>query len=178
MKKRYLVFGVSVFIAGYSLASVPKVLSIWESKISQQHRANMIARNSSELYQSLKNSIMQTWPDTFNSETSVDSLISLNDTINIESSGLKVPTQLLQQPVIEDVSYSNTNIGISLLCVKNSSNGFIVGAPSISQLLRGMKKLESRIDTQIGSYTYINHKGSHQIIMDKFCILLRTSGAI
>ncbi len=122
-------------------------------------------------YEALASSVKK-WEAAFQSEDSVQDLVSLNPVIRLDHYGLRADTDKLLLNKVELVHHATIAIGLLKVCL-TTGTGFEVQASDYQTLFTGLKNLSKRLDISIGEVVIRGDRSAPTASLGDFCVLLR-----
>lgn len=168
-----LILLIAAVLSVNLLAASYDIQKIWDTKILAQRNINYQLNDAEEKWNSLEN-IRSSWDSLFMSESETDgSLYDLLKVLNMESSGLKPTLSKITDSSSSQMNYSGIEIGLSKICLKNTSTSFQVTAGSITELIDGLSTLNSRSEIIFKDFRIINKAGKPIAEVYDLCMLMR-----
>ena len=163
-------FVVAVFLL------VVESQDVWDIKYREQTKVNREAVHNKDNWDRLQ-PVKGEWVTNFaqlgnEGQYSIDDLIAnlgvRNLTVNSNEQGVV-------KPRFEDVVFNGSNVGLTKVCIDNSSSGFIFEHEDISILLRDIEKLESRLDITMQSLVLNANGKKNRVTITDLCMYMRHS---
>lgn len=122
---------------------------------------------------------LEKWNSSFNSDAKIRDLNGIYGAINIESHGLRSESLMLNDAGRNSVTFNGSSLGLTRVCITNSSQGFVLRNELLSNYTDRLQSLLLRNDIEYSKLTLrVDPEKSFTmpyVIFDKLCVLLRGS---
>lgn len=141
-------------------------------KIATQRSVNVRVEQVRDTWAALQPTI-GIWNSRYVQSNEITDLLKLEANLRLDKSGLRSIGNSLIESNRKAESFDQTDIGLVYRCLKNSPQGFIVGANNLQALVAGLSHVDTRPDLKWDQLSILNNDGNIRAIYNELCLLMR-----